>query len=449
MMNYFILALVFYFQNLIISFFISFVFIPNIFELLFLFSLILLISKLKYFKFILFVWQLLYLIHFSFIAYFGTTLTYIDIYLFFTHISETFETLFSMYDVLFIPFIFSLVIIIYIFFIKVKRVNFSYKFLLITSILLFYFIPKLNDTSFIIIKEILKTYKLSGTNKIVKNNHLKLKPIDKKDINIVLVLGESMRAKEFLEDKYEFLENENYKTIFSGAINTDVSIPLLINGAIRPNDIDLKQNLFYLAKKNDFITSFITTQSKKSLKYIKPYLSIENIDNFNILNSLDINLVKKLKQIDLTKRNLVILQMQGQHSPYIYYPHSNRLDSIKTRYKKSMEYSNNILLKIMKYVKDNSKKPYVFIFTSDHGEQIGLNGKFGHNKFEKEVYSVPFVYDSSFDKLELDKIGSHNNIYNILYHYLGYSNTIKYNDKIRVYGTMITEEDGFIDIKKR
>ncbi|MBT3280983.1 MAG: sulfatase-like hydrolase/transferase [Campylobacteraceae bacterium] len=445
-MYLFLLALFFYLQNIVISLFVPFVFIPNIFEFLLLYILLLIISKFKYSKSILYSWQIAYLIHFSFLSYFGSTLTYIDIYLFFTHIEDTFLTLFNIHNILIIPFITSTIILIFIYNIQIKPINISYKILVILLFIIIYFIPKINDASFILINEASQIYKVNTSKINTKSNKQTLRPISQNDINIVLVLGESMRAKEFLENKYSIFEKYKYKTIYSGATNTDVSIPMLINGASRPTQIDFNHNLFYLAKQNNFNTTFISTQSKKSLKYIEPYLNTKYIDTYNIQRSLDINLLQQLNSIDLSQNNLVVLQMQGQHSPYLSYPNANESDNVKLRYKKSMNYSNKIIEQIISTIKNKSTKPYLFLFTSDHGEFIGENGRFGHNRFEKEIYKVPFFYSSS-NNIDLQTTKNHADIYQIISFYLGYKESINYSSSTIIYGTMITEDDGFIQIK--
>ncbi len=445
-MQYIVLAILFYLQNFIVSLFLSFIFIPNIFEFLTLLLLVLLLSKLKYYKQLLYTWQLLYFIQFSFIAYFTTTITYIDIYLFFTHIEETFETFISLYNILLVPIIILLVFTIIIYTLKLPKSNISSILLILLLIFSITFTSKPSDASFQLLNELYNTHKLYNSAKPIIKKEEDIKPIRKQDINIILVIGESMRAKEFTDTKYSIFENYNYRTIYSGATNTDVSIPLLLNGAIRPSKINLENNIFRLAKKNSFHTSFISTQSKKSFKYIKPYIYRDSIDNYKVLNKYDIKLLDHLNQIDLNKNNLIVLQMNGQHSPYLNYPNSNRFDDIKTRYKKSMNYSNQVLEKLIDNIKSNSKKPYIFIFTSDHSEQIGENGKYGHNRFDKIIYNVPYIYTTNLDN-KLDTIKSHNDIYQHLLFYLGYKKQITYIRPIKIYGTMITEEDGFINIK--
>ncbi len=414
-----------------------------------LFSVLSLFSKSKQFKIFILIIQSFYLIHFIFISYFGNQIQYTDIYLFFTHITETFESVATLYDITFYPLLIvatTSFVIMYIRYEKSKIPTF-----LLSAFLLFFllFQDKMYDASLSLIKESVKSIFLKKEKgDIQKSDDKNRVPLHKTDNNIILVIGESMRSRENLKERYEIFENFTYKTIISGATNTDVAVPMLINGGISPQKINIEHNLFLLAKKNGYKTSFITAQNEKSLKYIEPYLHREHIDDFKILGSRDDkDLIYNLQNISLEDNNLIVLQMQGEHSPYIYYENYDRDDSIELRYHKSMSYSNAVLKQLIEHVSNQSKNPFIFIFLSDHGEFIGENGKTGHNRFEKEIYSVPLVLHSNLE-INVQKLKNHNDIYELIYYHLGYAKEFKLQerDKIRVYGTMITEEDGYIDI---
>jgi len=408
-----------------------------------------LFSKSKQFKIYILILQSLYLIHFIFISYFGNQIQYTDIYLFFTHITETFESIAALYDIVFYPLLIvatTSFIIMYMSYEKSKTPTFVLLAFFLFSLL---FQDKMHDASLSLIKESIKSiFFKKEKGDIQKSDDKNRTPLHKTDNNIILVIGESMRSRENLKDRYEIFENYSYKTILSGATNTDVAVPLLINGGISPQKINLEDNLFLLAKKNGYKTSFITAQNEKSLKYIEPYLHKEYIDDFKILSSRDDKeLISNLKNLSLEDKNFIVLQMQGEHSPYIYYENSDRSDSVELRYHKSMQYSDIVLNQLINYVSNYSKKPFIFIFLSDHGELIGHDGRTGHNRFEKEIYSVPLVIHSNLET-HLEELESHNDVYELMYHYLGYSKEflLQERKKIRVYGTMITEEDGYIDI---
>lgn len=414
-----------------------------------LFATLCLFSKSHYFKAYLLVLQSLYLVHFTFMAYFGVHVRTSDIYLFFTHITETFETLGTLYEVGLYPFLVVGVTSFVAMSMGYKKSNISPILLSFFLLFSFWFQEKLHDASLLLVKESVKALFLQkGQGAIQKSDGGQKIALYQRDNNIILVLGESMRSREHLKERYKLFENYNYKTILSGATNTDVAVPLLLNGALSPKTLDLQNNLFLLAKQNGYKAAFFTTQSQKSLQYIAPYLSTEHIDTFKVAGSRDDKeLLAHLKTLSLDEKSFIVLQMQGEHSPYIYYENANRSDSIEKRYHLSMLYSDAILRQLMAYVSSHSTKPYLFIFVSDHGEMLGEEGKTGHNRFEKEIYSVPLVIHSNLET-HIEKILSHYDIYELVYHYLGYTKEFQPSEKktVRVYGTMMSEEDGYRDI---
>ena len=440
---YLLFSFLLYSQNFLFSLFSAFVFVPSLGGFITIYLLVLLISKSSYSKLIFFIWMFIYLIHFSFISFFGREITSSDIYLFFTHLVETYETFaytLHIYLGAFILFSFFINLIYWINFKKVK-INLYLLTLLFLSTL--FMGEKTNDASFLLLKAF-KNISFLDTETIELKETKKLKPLRSSNINIVLIIGESMRAKEYQDREYEMFENYFYKTIYSGATSTDVSVPLLINGAIKPSSIDMGKNLFTLAKQNNFYTTFITAQTTHSMKYIKPYLALNNIDDFRILGTRDDkSLIDELKKIDNNHTNLFVAQMQGEHSPYKYYPNFKDID-LKSRYNQSMNYSNKIIMQMIEHIKKIDKRT-IFIFTSDHGELLGEGSMYGHNTFEEQVYRVPLIIVDNFNSDVLyEDIFSHNDVYTLIYHSLGYSKILKYSQEtLRVNGSMINEEDGY------
>ncbi len=251
--------------------------------------------------------QSFYLIQFVFISYFGNTIGHTDIYLFFTHITETFESIFFLYEIVFYPLFIVVATSFIIMFVgyEKSKIPTLVLFLFLLSSLLFQ--DKMHDASLSLIKEGMKSIFLKKeAYNIQKSSTVEKTPISKTDNNIVLVIGESMRSRENLKERYDIFENYGYKTILSGATNTDVAVPLLINGGLSPQKIDLQNNLFLLAKKNGYKTSFVSAQNEKSLKYIEPYLHKKHIDNFKILGSRDDKeLISHLKNISLKEKNFI------------------------------------------------------------------------------------------------------------------------------------------------
>ena len=391
------------------------------------------IARFKIRKLLFVLWELLYLIQFSFYAYFNSWIKSYDIKLFFTHINETLESFLPLISYFSIAIFVFIIILLFIVTNNFKAIVLN-KWILIFVLIFTGTNAKINDVSILLIKEI--PYSLNTKEVQLDKKIKQLSIIQDTNQSIVLVIGESHRAKEYLKDEMSFFKN-NYTTIYSAATNTDVAIPLFINGIQDIKQLNTTNNLFKLAKKNNYHTQFISTQKKSYLKYILPYMEKKFIDNYKVLASQNDNdLIKEITNIDFSKKTFVILHMQGAHSPYKYHE-EKQSDTIQEQYYKCYKKSNHVLDNIQKIVSNKA----IFIFTSDHGENLGEDGKYGHNRFTPEVYKVPLVI---YNNPTTQNIKSHYDLYLYIIKHLGYdTSSINNNKKIKVYGTMINGEDGF------
>ncbi len=279
----------------------------------------------------------------------------------------------------------------------------------------------------------------------------------KNDYNIILIFGESLRY-----DRFNFHLEKNfisYKTI-SLATATDVVLPLFLTTSKTQKEINIDNSLFNLAKKADFKTYFITTQTKNAMRYIKEFISFDSIDYYKEAKKgeFDYFLVDKIKKINFDKKLFLVMQFYGQHSPYDRYPTSfkkftkndSMRDKVNSNYNNSVLFSNHILNQLINHIQRVSKKPTFIIFTSDHGEFLGENKRYGHNSFQKEIYLVPSFIHSINSKLSLKSrpIISHIDLSNYIRFLLGYEKEFNFSDEkiIRVNGTMMSGEDGFLDV---
>jgi hypothetical protein len=386
----------------------------------------------------------------SFFNYFGRNSTSSDIYLFFTHLNETFKSYFQSLNLFissFLIFIFSTIFLRFI-------LKYNGHFFLI---LLLY----LNSYAFNFINSYFHFYlNLFSVQEIKIDECKELKILKNKNKNIVLIIGESLRSDKVFTSLTPNLNELNLtsKIAISGATNTDVSLPLLLNNAINPLKIDKCKNLFKLAKNANFKTYFFSAQSKQALKYIDKFLATEFIDvykNAGENKQFDDFLIKNLKEIDLNGSNFIVLQLYGQHSPYENYPkefekfknYHNFKDKINSKYNNSLLYSDFILSQIIKFFENAH-----IIFTSDHGEFLGEDGKYGHNQFNQLIYQVPFfIYSKDLNILNLfenDYLITHNEISSFIIYLLGYDEkfTLEKNKKVIVNGTMINREDGYLEL---
>jgi len=379
------------------------------------------------------IFLILTLIQQLFYTYFKREINYSDIYNFFTHFSETYESFFTLWKMFITPILIFLVAIFILYFIKRRDLK-----LIILTILF--------AINFNFIGHLLH---LAPTTKSqTKQHEITLIPIRDTTTNIILIIGESMKYNDYVRAKLK-KQNFYYSKVYSGATNTDIAIPLLLNSKTNPLKLTYKNetNLFRLAKKNNYKTSFISIQTDKSLQYIKPYLQPHMIDNYKTYTKqnrkpiYDFNLLDDLKKIDFKQKNFIVLQQIGQHSPYIYHPDKN------PNYKKSIDYSFKLYKKIHQQL-IKTAQPFIMIYLSDHGEFSGENNQWGHNSFDKTIYEVPMFITSNIPlPTQYKDIKSHYHLSQFLTYLLGFkSKLILSNDKHIINGTMITREDGFIEI---
>jgi len=447
-------------------------------------------------------------IHFNF---YGTWTFPVEYMLFFTKLRETMETFFTVLHITIVP----LLLIIVSFFLLWKSVNkmsedrITIPYLSVVLILFLIFIParvffkehsKKGARPNIEVIPIVNTMETLGylfgriiPKKISGKSGLEQKVVSapkviQKDpkINIVVVMGESLTVapmslygeKEITTpnlDKMKTDKNFLYQIAFSSGVMTDISLPSFFNILYQPDSISqiVSTNtcLFKLAKLNGFTTHFYSAQSRDGLSNIKSYLCMKWIDHLsdaseftkNIkVDTLDNILVEKLKKIDLSIPNFIVLHQIGSHTPVrTRYPKEfehfkpNHKDIVDlSGYKNTILYTDYILTQLIKVLKEKSKLPTYFFFTSDHGEGIDEHAGHGHLN-DKNQYQVPFIMYVINPKREIQytlkdkKYTSHFEIAKLIARTLGYdtSNLRKFNGEHVVCGSDLTGIAGILKIK--
>lgn len=404
------------------------------------FFLLVLILERKY----LLILALLSLIHQLFYSYFQREMTSADIYNFFTHISETFDSFFSLIMIFYKPIVFFVLLVLLI------RPN-PYRLQVPYKYPIFILLIMINLNTTLGLKILPALYGLTNKSDIRQTTpQAPLYPQRDADTNIILIIGESMTYNTFIQKKLKE-QGHFYKKIYAGATNTDVSVPLLINNQTNPQKLHSKNetNLFRLAQKNHFQTTFISAQHEKNMRYIKPYLQLEHINHYKSYNNnapkFDFLLLEDLQKSDLTKPHFIVLEQIGEHSPYNFFP--GKKSTPQENYNKSISYSFEFYKKVYNTLQ-KSDKPFILLYTSDHGEFTGQKGRWGHNAFEKAVYEVPFFITSNRVLPEgYHDINSHHHLSEYITYLLGYHDKLTLSkEKPIINGTMITREDGFITI---
>ncbi len=394
-------------------------------------------------------------LHHLFFSYFQRPIRGTDLYLFFTHTEESFESFYPLLKLFVLPLsLFLLGVVLILLIRKINLNTYPIKNWIKYSIFSILLLLNLNTTMGLQLLYALSTLSWSQNKSHITNTPPPLYPLRDANYNIVLLLGESMKYNPYIESK---LKDQGffYKKIFSGATNTDVAIPLLLNNKSNPLALNPKDpnSLFVLAKRNDFNTTFIYIQTEKSLQYIKPYLGTTNIDYYKSYDKeerqpqFDFLLLEQLKKIDYKRKNFIVLEQIGEHSPYHYFE-GEKGSTPQENYQKSVDYSFKLYDSIYK-VLQKSQKPFVFIYVSDHGEFTGEGGRWGHNSFDPLIYQVPFFIVANTKLPEsYQAIKSHHHLSQLLVYLLGYHKKLELSEeKTIVNGTMLSREDGFITVK--
>ncbi|MBL4797502.1 MAG: phosphoethanolamine transferase [Oleispira sp.] len=289
--------------------------------------------------------------------------------------------------------------------------------------------------------------------------------------NVVLVIGESLRAKQMSLFGYESnttpklsgIKSLIYREIYSSGTMTKTSLPALLNRVKYPGAslqiANQKNCLNKLALDQGFNTSFISAQKSIELGILQNLICKKYIENYKdrddfgpLSKGFDEDLIPYL---DVLKNNnqFLVLHMRGSHEPY-FYQSPKKFKVFSSEYDNSVYYTDFVVSSMISYIENNINLPTHFIYTSDHGELLGERGVYGHGWFEKEVYEVPLLYASfNIDNDGLTRnrvlnINSHFQLSNFVTTLLGYQIPIEESEDRNIYinGSDIDGLAGYIKI---
>lgn len=255
-----------------------------------------------------------------------------------------------------------------------------------------------------------------------------------KDLNIILIIGESARVDHFsLENGYNrktnpLLEEEKnliyFKQVTACYPLTRIAVPCMITRATRENrSASLNESSFIgIFKKLGFYTYWLGMQGALSA-IDAPYIDLAKEANKTLLPGTDIeledndsNLLKFVDQFynkEPQGPNLLILHTIGSHFHYEdraplefrkFTPtclkkkfmssmtHCTKEELINS-YDNSILYTDHFIKKVIDQVRD---KNALVIYTPDHGESLGENGRFLHGTHNSgEQIAVPLIFWAS------------------------------------------------------
>lgn len=239
--------------------------------------------------------------------------------------------------------------------------------------------------------------------------------------NVVVIMGESLGYEHMalfgadLETSPQLNKlAKNGELIarraFSCGVSTDVAVPTFFLLKREPENTDMmasgETNLFRMAKERGYTVHYISTQSAAIMKgfigrYVDHSMTREDFEKNAKGVVFDQVLLDYLKGIDLSKPNFIVLHQRNSHSPYekytpqkfrhYSYDEANFNDFTRKTYANSLRYTDALLAEMIAHLRQTSPLPFIFFATSDHGELLGENGKYGHGQLDQEIAKVPFL----------------------------------------------------------
>ncbi len=252
--------------------------------------------------------------------------------------------------------------------------------------------------------------------------------------NIVLIMGESTASRMMSLFGYakkttpflDSLSGENFKAVsaVSGAVSTHSALPLFFNTVREPGNVrEIRAktaNLFKAAKATGYETHFISAQDALQTHQIGTAF-VDDVrtreDNaFCFQTDGDRCLVAMLDGVlsNRSRKHFVVLNFKAVHSPYAaIYKRDKKFDVFRSEgntasarrraeYENALLWTDDVFKRLFAVFQKYDKQSGVFVMTSDHGENTGENGRWGHNLLDLETAKVPFfVYSRKLAETRL------------------------------------------------
>lgn len=384
------------------------------------------------------------------LSFFGTQILPSEIYLFFHQLGEVAGTLEAELTHTMVPLAFTVLpLTVGYYFIRRYSETFSSKVLAILICLYFIYNPARTYITGNTWGRQPSTREMAGMNvylsisyclgKIVPNKlfsqkysavkneslNLRIDEFDKTDWdNIVVILGESLTPHHMSLFGYQkpttsYLDTLKtdprfYHTIgLSSGVSTDISVAFLLNmgygdvGSLKAAKGE--HCLFKLAKRADFSTHFLSTQSSEQLRYIAPYLCSAYLDDYRSLESISPSTLNHQAAIDreiLPKfddllnagdKKFIMLHQRGSHSPWAlrFSPEAAKFKS-EGPDQRVTDYDNSVVefdlfWKEFVTILSKKKSKTLVIYLSDHGESLGENNRYGHGFLQPHAFEIPIL----------------------------------------------------------
>ncbi len=248
----------------------------------------------------------------------------------------------------------------------------------------------------------------------------------------VVVIGESSRSGNWSAYGYHLptnprLQADSEVVVFADVMSTAnitlESVPLLLSLATphHPGAFDTTSSVISCFRQAGFKTWWLSTQGQFTIWDGKPARIGYEADTTIFLSSeragrksLDESLLPELDAAlaDTTKKKLIVLHTNGSHFPYnirytpgfdVFKPGVSMSDTVSS-YDNSILYTDWLIAETIDRIRSKAGVSG-FVFTSDHGEALGEEGKYFHCGLQpvRAEFEVPYL---AWVSPELERIRS-------------------------------------------
>lgn len=262
---------------------------------------------------------------------------------------------------------------------------------------------------------------------------------EKEPLKIIAIIGESARADRFQINGYHretspLLNKEknlvNYGSIRSFSAYTRLSVPAMITPATLAKPETTMTSFLGLFKKHGFKTTWLSANDRLDSHDTPTTNAIGNIDQKIFRHKFcrvsynrfyDSMLIAPLKDVlkSTTGSQAIAVHTRGSHASYSArytkefakftpdaYGEDMELEPLNNAYDNSILATDAFIVSVIDLVRDQNA---VVIYSSDHGESLGEDGRFAHgNPAIKEQREVPFFiwYSDKYAELHPDIVAA-------------------------------------------
>jgi glucan phosphoethanolaminetransferase (alkaline phosphatase superfamily) len=223
--------------------------------------------------------------------------------------------------------------------------------------------------------------------------------------------GASRQTTPHLQRWMSQMNGIRLKGIAAG-VSTAVSLPALMNVIREPGQEawmkDKRHNLFRLAQEQGYETYWLSSQESKLLTYLgRPFIDhVVTKENrmVGFMQRRDALLADIIEKQMPTDKSFAVFNMRAVHFPYEEnyqqdraftppWPTTSEI-SHETRmlnaYDNAMLHWDGVMDRIMRAFSKLDGEKYLII-TADHGQLLGEEGRWGHNRLQPEVVEIPMM----------------------------------------------------------